>query len=454
MIACNELYVAMPWANQGSTAVFCHQGYGRIGANPPMLLGHEGAVIDIQFNPFDSSAVFTASEDGSIMGWKIPEGGLRENCTEAVTHLKAHEKKCGTIAFHPSVNGVLGSAGLDKTVKVWDVEKAEARTTVSDFEDYPMDLSWNMDGSEVCVVSRDKKLSVVDARDGTVASSGVCHDSARALRCVWAKRRNQIITCGWDNMQRRQMKVWDTRKLTRPISTVVIDQGSAAMMPMYDEDLNLLYVGFKGEGAIRAYELIEGSLVFSHEQASSESVKGLCMFPKQCLDVKQCEIGRIYELTQHNMMTIHMHLPRKQCESEFQKDVYPSTFADKPALTADEFFKDGKTSVPREFDLDYLFNGTKRVIKKAIADDKKGDPLAVKALKKSTKKEHPSAHTHVDPSSNMVHRPSQKDNEEIGKLLALLEAQRSEVDGLRKQVAEKEAEMMNTLRRIQDALKS
>lgn len=453
MIACNEQYVAVPWSQAGSTAVFTHQSCGKVSANPPVLIGHEGPVIGVQFNPFDSSMAFTASEDGRVMGWRIPEGGLKANCSEPIVRLKAHDKKCGTIVFHPSASNVLASAGLDKTIKIWDLTRENSKTVIDFFEDYPMDISWNLDGTRICAVAHDKSLTVMDSRSGTRCTTCSSHDSARALRCVWAKRQDQIITFGWNRLQCRQMSVWDPRKLGNPISIAPIDQGSSAMMPMFDEDLGLMYVGFKGEGAIRAYELIDGRLVPSHQQLSSNSVKGVCLFPKQCLNVKQCEIARIYMLTQSNMMMVHMNLPRKQSDAEFQRDVYPPSFASEAAITAGEFFNDGKSAAPRECDLEYLFNNPGCLANKPCVTPPESEAFGVKLLNASAKTDLRAAPLHVDPAAVTIPEAPERDDSALEGLMALLEKQRTEVDELRRQITEKEMDMMATLQKIQEVLR-
>ncbi|KEG09412.1 coronin [Trypanosoma grayi] len=365
MMACSDRFLAVPWAQLGSTAVLRHTDYGKVAANPPILLGQEGPIIDVAFNPFDSTKLFTASEDGTIMGWCIPEEGLTENCSDHTVHLHGHSKKVGIINFHPSAANVLASAGADMVVNVWDVSCGKAGEVLKCHTDQIMSLDWNLDGSLLCSTSKDKKVNIMDPRKGDIVASGSAHQSGKTQRCLWAKRPNLIMTTGFNKAQARQVMVWDARNMTAPAQTEDIDQSSSVMLPFFDEDTNLLYIASRGEGGIRFYELMDGRLVNCSAYTSSEVHKGLCIFPKWSLDTRQCEIARFCALTPKSIYTIQMLLPRRQADVELQMDVYPPTFADKPALTAEQYFN-GENSEPLVTGMQAVFDGTEREVKTAL----------------------------------------------------------------------------------------
>ncbi|RLO05166.1 hypothetical protein DYB28_005624, partial [Aphanomyces astaci] len=77
-----------------------------------------------------------------------------------VTSLDGHTKGVRCVAFHPIADTVLASGSQDNCVKLWDVETGAARQTIDKFEDTPMNLSFNFDGSLVATISRDKVLCV------------------------------------------------------------------------------------------------------------------------------------------------------------------------------------------------------------------------------------------------------------------------------------------------------
>ncbi|KPA83879.1 coronin (CRN12) [Leptomonas pyrrhocoris] len=480
-VTCNEKFVAVPWQTFGGCAVFSHDGVGKVAPNPPIVLGQEGPIIDVRFDPFDSQKLFTASEDGTIFGWSIPAGGLEANVSNPVVMLKGHNKKCGILAFHPSANGVLGSAAVDRVINIWDVEKSTAVTTIHHLSDYATGFEWNLDGSLFCVSSRDRKLRILDSHDGSVVSSVESHSGARSQRCVWCKRKNMIMTFGWNDSQQRQIKLWDTRKMTSASQTVVLDQSSAAFMPVFDEDINLLFLGSKGENNVKCFELMDDGLTFSFEVGTADSVKGLCMMPKWCLDVRRCEFDQLYQLTYHSLLTIDIVLPRKQANLEFQSDVFPPTFADQPAMTSEEFFN-GEDAAPREYNLGALFDGKSpqpcEYVKKAapllptksmgdkhtvVPVHRKNEAFTAAQQKKNTFESSSSevgddtmqydevgAPRYVDPLSDMTQREIVHKETRMKEMVRKLCKFHEEIAALRKALAEKEAEMLGVLEEIQD----
>ncbi|ESS66206.1 Coronin-1A [Trypanosoma cruzi Dm28c] len=251
MIACNDRFLAVPWAQLGSTAVLRHTDYGKVASSPPILWGQEGPVIDVAFNPFDPTKLFTASEDGTIMGWDIPEEGLIQSTSDHIVHLQGHTKKVGIVNFHPSAMNVLASAGADMVVNVWDVNTGKAGEVLKCHTDQIMSLEWNLDGSLLCSTSKDKKVNIMDPRIGDIVASGSAHQGGKTQRCLWAKRQNLIVTVGFSKAQSRQVMLWDARDMASPVHTEDIDQFSSLILPFFDEDTNILYIGGRGDGIIR-----------------------------------------------------------------------------------------------------------------------------------------------------------------------------------------------------------
>lgn len=485
-IACNEKFVAVPWQTFGGCAVFPHDAVGKVAPNPPIVLGQEGPIIDVKFDPFDAQKLFTASEDGTIFGWQLPAGGLEENLSDPMVELKGHNKKCGIIAFHPSAKGVLGSAAVDRVINIWDVEKRTAVTTIANLSDYATGFDWNLNGSLFCVASRDRKLSVLDARGGSMVASVESHSGARAQRCVWCKRKDIVMTFGWNDSQQRQVKLWDSRKLCTAYDTIVLDQSSAAFLPLYDEDTSLLFLGSKGENNVKCFELMADGLTVSFEVGTADAVKGLCMMPKWCLDVKRCEFDRLYQLTYNSLLTIDMVLPRRQGALEFQSDVFPSTFANRPAQASDAFFA-GKAADPLEYSLEPLFEGKaphlcsgakkagektspkaakEKITDTAVQSQNHAATIAVAAppVKKNMFNSSSSSESgdddttqgksamvkHVDPLSDMTQREITHKESRMKEVARKLRKYHEEIAALRKALEEKEAEMLKVLEEIQD----
>ena len=57
-------YIAIPWGSGGGgcLAILNWNKIGRLPANIPLIMGHQGPILDFEFNPFDENMVGTASE--------------------------------------------------------------------------------------------------------------------------------------------------------------------------------------------------------------------------------------------------------------------------------------------------------------------------------------------------------------------------------------------------------
>ena len=302
--------------------------------------------------------ITTASEDCTIKVWQLPEEGLTEDMKDPMITHEGHSKKVGILQWHPSAEHVLASASVDHTVRLWDIEKGE-RASISGHTDQITSVNWNLDGSLLQTTSKDKKLRIFDPRTGECINAVQAHEGTKSCRSIWAKRRNQIVTTGFSKKLDRQLYIWDPRNMEKAIHCEDIDQASGVLMPFYDEDTSMLYIGGKGDGNIRYYELWDETTPITELEcyASISPSKGLCMLPKTALDVKGCELARFLKLQNKECVPISFKLPRKTAATEFQSDVYPPTFGGSPAISASEFFK-GENAEPKTVNMEQYWSGS------------------------------------------------------------------------------------------------
>lgn len=97
--------------------------YKRLEADLPLIKGHAGPVIDFDFSPFNDNLLATASEDGTVKLWLIPDEGITKDVTEFDGELKGHSKKLIFSKFHPSADYTLATTGADTTVRIWDISQ-------------------------------------------------------------------------------------------------------------------------------------------------------------------------------------------------------------------------------------------------------------------------------------------------------------------------------------------
>lgn len=67
-------------------------------------------------------------------------------------------------------------SGADNKFFVWNVGTGEALVEV-DLPDIPLSASWNLDGSRVVSSCKDKKVRIIDPREGTIIKVCQCLQS-------------------------------------------------------------------------------------------------------------------------------------------------------------------------------------------------------------------------------------------------------------------------------------
>jgi coronin-1B/1C/6 len=336
-------------AGGGAFLVLTLKQTGKVDPNAPLVAGHKGAVLDIQWCPFDDNIIASASDDAIVRVWCIPDGGLVRTLTEPAAELVGHQRRVGMVLWHPSAQNILLSSGSDNRIIIWDVGTAEA-VTVIDHPDLAFHCAWNWDGSRLVTTCKDKKIRIYDARSGEIESEGDGHEGAKPQRVVYLKN-DLILTTGFSRMSERQYALRSESNLSETIVLEVLDTSNGVLFPFYDPDVNLLYLCAKGDSNMRYFEITDEPpfIHYINTYQSSEPQRGMGWMPKRGCDLLSCEIARFYKLhTKGLCEVITFTVPRKS--DLFQDDIYPDTQADVPALTADEWIA-GETKPPVLFSL-------------------------------------------------------------------------------------------------------
>lgn len=202
-------------------------------------------------NPFDDHIVASASEDGKVFLWRVPDGFTLHTDAEEppivppIAKLSGHSKKVGQVLFNPAAQGILASASGDFTIKIWDVAAGAAPLTLK-HGDIVQSLSWSADGSLLVTTSRDKKLRVWDARQERPTHEAPGHEGAKNSRAVWMGEHNRIATTGFSRMSDRQIALWEPGRKEPIGGFIQLDSISGVCMPFWDEGSNCLYLAGKG----------------------------------------------------------------------------------------------------------------------------------------------------------------------------------------------------------------
>jgi coronin-1B/1C/6 len=308
-------------------------------------------VLDFDFNPFHDAIVCTGGDDGKAMIWGIPPGGLKETQSDPLVNMSGHQRKINVVRFHPTAEHVVATGGGDNFVKIWDAEKGVDKTSIEDHPAMILDVIWNYDGSQCLTSCKDKMVRIVDPRTGATSATVEAHDGTKTTKLEFLGNMDKFVSVGFTRQSKRQLKIWDVKKLSTEIAAVDIDQAAGVIMPFYDEDTNILFLAGKGDGNIRYYEIVNEDpwQFYIGEFRANTPCRGVAMLPKRVVNTQDCEVARMLKLTTSAVEPLRFIIPRKS--ELFQADLYPDCRAPKAALKADDFFG-GKNHAPVLMSLD------------------------------------------------------------------------------------------------------
>ena len=119
----------------------------------------------MQFSPFHDNLLATASTDGTLKVWVIPDGGeVKENNNEPDSDLKGHSKKVMLCQFNPCSEFTLASAGMEGHVRIWDIQNEQSQMCYDKLGGVPWCMQWNPLGNQIGLINKEKKIHIVDPR--------------------------------------------------------------------------------------------------------------------------------------------------------------------------------------------------------------------------------------------------------------------------------------------------
>lgn len=324
----------------------------------PIVTGHSGAVMDMDWSPFDDSMLATASEDTTIKVWSIPEdweptdekgvAKAGKDLSESLIDLKGHQKKVTLLRYHPTADGCLMSASADTCVKIWDVESAAEVQSCEEVDVLIQDVIWDYTGENFAYSAKDKAIRLVDARSNSVTNKiEKAHEGSKCVKLVYLGDSGKMLSFGASSQSAREIKVWDIANLEKPLHTEKVDTAAGALIPLYDEDTKVLYLCGKGDGTVRLYEY-EDKAPFIYKlndgYRSNTPGKGYCTVPKRGLDILKHETVRMLKVTNSDgVQPLNFYVPRKS--NDFQDDIFPDTASATPAHTFSEWWE-GSSKAP------------------------------------------------------------------------------------------------------------
>ncbi|XP_044038262.1 coronin-7 isoform X2 [Siniperca chuatsi] len=344
---------------------------------------HSDLVTDMDFSPFDESLLATCSGDEMVKLWRLCDPELPQPSSAELT-LCPRQGRLELVLFHPTSSGLL-AVSTTKSPLIWDTSRQEAPLAVLEqHSDQLQSLSWKRDGSLLASSCKDKMLRVFDPRAQlTPVQSAKSLQSNKDSRILWAKD-DLLLTTGFDTMRGREVRLWDSRKLSSSVSSVSLGTSNKMLIPLFDDDTGLLTLAGMGDTVVDCFEVSASEPFLSQVShcLTDTSTRGVAMVPKLALDIMSCEVIRVLQLTDSCIVPISYQVPRKHSGQEFHEDLYPDTVGTTPAMSAEEWWQ----------------GGNKQVEKVSLHPDKQPKAKAPPAKEMPAKKEQASGGSKEDPA--------------------------------------------------------
>ncbi|XP_039632319.1 coronin-7 [Polypterus senegalus] len=308
---------------------------------------HAALVTDFDFSPFDDFLLATSSSDETVKVWRLSEAGDHLPSSPGVTFCPGGGQ-VETLLFHPSSDGVLAAA-VNKSASIWDVAQSHLLADLDDHDDQIQCLAWKRDGSLLATSCKDKKLRLFDPRAQlTAVQNAQSHQNNKDSRVVWIGDSDNVLSTGFNRMREREVKVWDTRKMGSSLGSVSLDSSAGTLIPLFDNDSNLLVLAGKGDSVLHCFEVtaVQPFLSQVNQCLTESATRGAAMLPKLALDVMSCEVVRVLQLTDGFVVPISYSVPRKSGQ-EFHADLYPDTPGHIPSMRVEDWWTGENKQIER-----------------------------------------------------------------------------------------------------------
>uniref|UniRef100_A0A8C6WNT1 Coronin n=1 Tax=Neogobius melanostomus TaxID=47308 RepID=A0A8C6WNT1_9GOBI len=320
-----------------------------------------GGSISCQGNHIKTSSKLVVFSTEQVKLWRLRDPESAQP-SEAELTLHPGHGKLELVLFHPTSSGLL-AVGATNSPLVWDTSRQDAPLAVLEqHSDQLQSLSWKPDGSLLassCKVSSSNKPKTVNIfislLSKTISKTRIrsTAQNSKDSRILWAKD-DLLLTTGFDMMRGREVRLWDSRKLSSSVSSASLGTANGTVIPLFDDDTGLLILaGMVGLIFIPVFLFVKLFMNIDDWVAdlshclTDAPTRGVCAVPKLDLDVMSCEVVRVLQLTDSHIVPISYQVPRKVCH-EFHADLYPDTVGATPAMSAGEWWQGGNKQVPME----------------------------------------------------------------------------------------------------------
>jgi eukaryotic-like serine/threonine-protein kinase len=215
-------------------------------ADPPMILPHEGGVVDAMFS-FDGRRVLTGSGDRTARVWDASSG------RPALPPMR-HAAQLVSARFDADGRRI-ATASKDRTARVWDAATGEPLLEPLPHEETVTFAEWSRDGTRLATGAADGTVKVWDATTGRLVGEPLRHAFRVTDLAFHPQSTLLAVTAG------NEVTLCDARTGER--SGLQLTHSRSATSVAFSPDGAMLLTGGV-DGRARLWDLVTGALLADH----------------------------------------------------------------------------------------------------------------------------------------------------------------------------------------------
>lgn len=355
LMSVNGTFIASCWqAAGGCISILNKSNPHRVYCDIPLIRAHMRNINDVRFSPFITNLLSTASDDGTIKLWQVPDEGLTADMTQEVQKYSLHGKKVILTQYHPCSCDIIASISADNSIHVWNICNGKQYFNVST-KDSMSSLDWNYNGSLLGTITKEKLAYIIDPRQGCTVLTANAHEGSKTQKMLFVDP-NYFITTGFNKSNARELKLYDIRNCSSSgaLMTKHIDNQTGNMYPWYDEETKVICVPSRGEAMIHFYSFDEGTINKLNQNKLATNSKSFTFSEKRFSDYKTNEMSRMYKYKENALELVSIYVPKKG--GMYDKSLYPDSFAGISSISGDDWANGGNAEVVRR-DFDEVVGG-------------------------------------------------------------------------------------------------